>query len=481
MDSTPETRQLEEAPIGRLLLKLSLPAICGALVGATYNIVDRIFVAMRFGTEGLTAVTLAFPIMLIMLAFGMMIGVGSNTLISIRLGEKNRDAAERILGQAIFLFVCLSTFFSMLGLVFLDPLLYAFGASEKVMPMAREFLSIIIAGAIFQALSFGVNSFLRAEGKARIAMVTMLISAFINIVLDWFFLFVLRTGIWGAAVATVIAQACSTLWIIWYYLSGHALLRWRLKYIRFDFRLACSVALIGLPPLVMQSASCLLQGVQNRQLSHYGRIYGEQRGFADGGDIAISIAGILFVVFTMLLLPLLGIGQGLQPIAGYNTGARRFGRVRHALTLALISAFLFASTVYAVTMLFPDMLILPFIKPDAPEKELLIAIGSHAMRLFAALMPAVAVIVISSGYFQAVGHPKLALMLTVIRQVVLLIPILLILPYLLVRFTHFSGLDGIWLAHPISDFGAVCLTAFYLIREYRRLKTLIEGPKQEAA
>ncbi len=481
MDSTAETRQLESAPVGRLLLRHSLPAICGSLVGATYNIVDRIFVGWRFGHDGIAAVTLSFPVMLILLAIGMMIGVGSNTLISIRLGEKNKEEAERILGQAIFLFAVLSLSFTVFGLTFLDPLLRLFGANEKVLPPARSFLAVIIAGAFFQPFSFGVNSFLRGEGKPRIAMITMLISAFVNIILDWFFLFVLRTDIWGAALATVIAQAAAVAWITWYYLSGKALLKWRLRFIRFDRRLAWTVLSIGFPPFVMQGAACVLQGVQNHQLGHYGNAFGTAHGIEDGGNLAISVMGILFTVFMLFLLPLLGIGQGLQPIAGYNTGAKQYYRVKRALSLACLSGLLFSLVLLLIVQAIPGLFISPFIDPQSPMKPMLMQLGAHAIRIFASLLPCVAVLVIVSGYFQAIGHTVLALILTLTRQVFLLIPFLFLLPPMFGHFGWLPGLDGIWFAHPLSDLATFFLALHLLIREYRRLKKLAAADREPPA
>ncbi|MDR3110782.1 MAG: MATE family efflux transporter [Planctomycetaceae bacterium] len=474
MEHTSETRQLEFAPIGRLLFRLSMPAIFASLVGATYNIVDRVFVGWKFGSDGIAAVTLTFPIMIILMAMTMLIGLGSNALVSIKIGEKNKDEAERILGQALFLFMVATMLYMAVTLFFMHPMLRLFGADEVLIPMAEEFLSIIVWGSIFHTISFGVNNFLRGEGKTQIAMWTIFISAILNIFLDWFFLFVLETGIWGLAAATVLAQAVSAVWVVWYYLSGRALLRWRLRYFCLHPKLTITVLKLGLPPFVMQTGSCFLQGIQNHQLSYYGNLYGLANGLEEGagGRIAIAVMGILFSVFTIALFPMIGIGQGLQPIVGYNTGAKKFHRVRKSLTTALISGVAFAFFIQITVLFFPHLYVIPFLNPESPDYAMLLKLGSHAVSIFALLIPCMAVIVISSGYFQAIGHAMLALILTMLRQLFLMIPFFYVLPLFVAWLNVGVPLDGLWISHPLSDLGAFVLVIVLLINEYKRLRKL---------
>ena len=470
MDHNEQTRQLENAPVRVLLWQYSIPAILGMVVNATYNIVDRVFIGQTIGEIGITAATLSFPAMMIFNAFGMLIGLGASTIISIKLGEKKNTEAEKILGQSLFLFVFISALFFALGLMFLEPMLYLFGATAKSLPLAREYLGITLFGILFQTIAFGVNGFIRAEGQPRIAMLSMLIGAISNIFFDWLFLVVFGTGIWGAALATILAQALSSVWILWLYFSGRTLLKIRFRHVGFDGRLVFQIISYGFPPFAMQVMGCILQIVQNHQLKYYGEIYGKMHGLKNGAEISIAIMGILFSVFLLFLMPLLGLGQGMQPIVGYNIGARRLDRVRQTLTLALLAAFLFSTLVFALVMLRPEWFILPFIKSNSPDHTEILLLGLHAVRVFSMMMPGVGVVIITTSYFQSRGKPLLSLFLTLLRQVFLLVPLLLFLPYLFERISGSTGLDGVWYSTPISDFGAIVLAIVLLVGEFKNLK-----------
>ncbi|MGL6193366.1 MAG: MATE family efflux transporter, partial [Thermoguttaceae bacterium] len=255
MDHNEQTHLLANESIGRLLWRYSIPAILGMVVNATYNVVDRIFVGQAINEYALTATTVCFPAMMFIGGVGMMIGIGSATLISIRLGEKQNEQAEKIVGQALLLFFIFSSVLTIVGLVCLEPLLYLFGATELSIGYAVEYLRIILLGLFFQMISFGVNSFIRAEGQPRIAMLTMFIAALLNTFFDWLFLFVFKTGIWGAAFATVLAQFITSFWILWLYLSGRTLIKIRVQNFRIDWKLALHVFHLGFPSFVMQSVA----------------------------------------------------------------------------------------------------------------------------------------------------------------------------------------------------------------------------------
>lgn len=470
MEHNEQTRQLEHDPIGVLLWRFSLPAILGMLVSATYNIVDRIFIGQTIGEIGITAATLSFPAMMIINGLGMMIGVGSSTLISIKLGEKKAEDAEKIIGQAFLLFFIMSLVMGALGLLFLEPMLYLFGATETALPYAKEYLRIIILGIFFQKIAFGVNTFIRAEGRPRFAMLTMVISALLNTFFDWIFMCVLGTGIWGAAFATVLAQAITACWILWLYLSGRTLLKIRFRFIRLDYRLAKHIFILGLPPFTVQTVNSFLQMLQNHQLKIYGADYGLERGLQQGPDISIAVMGIIFSAVMIFIMPLLGIGQGMQPIVGYNIGAKKYARVRKVLSLGLIYAFGFSLICTVVIMIWPEWLIMPFVQADSPNRFEIIALGARAVRIFTVFLPGVAIVITASNYFQSRGQPFRALILTLIRQVLLLVPLLLFLPIWMRNLRGFSGLDGIWFATPIADLGSISLSIFFLIREYKFLK-----------
>ena len=470
MDHTEQTRALENDSIRALLWRFSTPAILGMVVNATYNIVDRIFIGQAIGEIGITAATLSFPAMMIFNAFGMLIGIGASTLISIKLGEKKNEEAEKIIGQSLFLFALVSLLFFVFGMVFLEPMLAMFGATEISMPLAKEYLGVILFGILFQTISFGVNSFIRAEGQPRVAMLSMLIGAVSNTFLAWLFMIVFRTGIWGAAFATILAQALSSVWILWLYFSGRTLLKIRWRQIRFHYGLAFQIFSFGFPPFVMQMMGCVLQILQNHQLKHYGEIYGQLHGLQNGAEVSIAIMGILFSVFMLFLMPLLGIGQGMQPIVGYNIGALRHDRVARTLALALGSSCVFSFSCFLLVVLRPEWLIIPFFKSDSPEYAEIIKLGAHAVRVFSAMMPGVALVIITTSYFQSRGKPFRSLLLTLVRQVFLLVPLLLFLPYIFEKVPgSLTGLDGVWYSNPISDFGAIILAILFLVIEFKHL------------
>ncbi|MCL2305456.1 MAG: MATE family efflux transporter [Planctomycetaceae bacterium] len=474
MDHSEQTRRLENAPIRVLLWQYSIPAILGMVVNATYNIVGRIFIGQTIGEIGITAATLSFPAVMIFNAFGMLIGIGTSTIISIKLGEKKNGEAEQIIGQSLFLFALISLLFAVIGTLFLEPMLYLFGATAVSLPLAKEYLGLVLFGILFQTISFGVNSFIRAEGQPRVAMYSMLIGALSNIFFDWLFLVVLGTGIWGAALAMILAQALSSVWVLWLYFSGRTLLKIRFRYIRFDYRRIFQIASYGFPPFAMQIMGCVLQILQNHQLKYYGEIYGKIHGLENGAEISIAIMGILFSVFMLFLMPLLGLGQGMQPIVGYNIGNRRFDRVRQTLSFALLVGFLFSTLTFILVMLRPEWLILPFIKSNVPNRAEILSLGTHAVRVFSIMLPGVGLAIITISYFQSCGKPLLSLFLSMLRQVLLLVPLLLFLPYVFERIPGATGLDGIWYSTPISDLGAIILAVLLLIFEFKRLASGIE-------
>ena len=462
MSREDHARQLGELPIGRLLLKFSFPAVLGMLVNASYGIVDGIFVAYVFGSSGLAAVALSVPIMMISLSIGMMIGIGTNTFISIRIGQNRIDEAERLLGTALCLFLISAVVMTTLGLIYIEPLLRFFGADETTLPLAKTFLRVIICGTAFMQVSFGVNSFLRGEGRVHIAMVTLIISAIVNAVFSAFFLFVLKTGIYGPACATVIAQATSSIWIAWYYLSGRSLLRWRLRYIRFDFPRVRQICLMGLAPCMMNLANSVLLALANNQINKYGT------GTWSGVD-GLAVMRICQSLFLLVFSIILGISQGAQPILGYNTGAQRYDRVAKTLLITLVGVFGLCLVYTSIIQLFPHAVIYPFMINN-PE---LAPLGEHACRIFMMMFPGVGVVVIISNYFQATGRGVTSLAITLARQVVVLIPFYYFLP-------QYWGLDGIWYATPFSDGFAVLICLVLLGFEYKRLTQRIARQRLNA-
>ncbi len=440
------SEQLGKDKITDLLLRFSIPAVIGMLVNALYNIVDRIFIGNGVGSLGIAGITIGFPLMLILMGFGMLVAIGAASLISIKLGEKKKDEAELTMGNGIILLIGTSVVLSILGLAFLDPLLRLFGASQAVLPYARDYMQIILMGTVFMSIGFGMNNFIRAEGNPRIAMLTMLIGAVLNLILDPIFIFVFNWGMRGAALATILSQLASAAWVLYYFLGGKSLLKIHLKNFALQYSIVGKVLAIGAAPFALQMASSLFGVVMNNSLRFY------------GGDIAISGMGIIHSLIMLVLMPVLGLSQGVQPIIGYNYGAEKFDRVKEALKLAIITATAVVSIGFIIIQVFPYQLVSMFNRED----PMLIEFSAHALRVFLIFLPIIGFQVIGSNYFQAVGKPKQAMFLSLSRQVLLLIPLVLILPL-------FFGLNGVLAAGPVSDLVASALTAVWILREVRNL------------
>ena len=445
------SKQLGEESIGKLLMKFSIPAIVGMLVNALYNVVDRIFIGHIGGGVGklaLTGVTVTFPISTIIMAFGMLVGIGTAALISIKLGQRKKEEAEHILGNAFTLIIITSLMVTALGLIFLEPMLLKFGASKATLPYAKEYITIILIGVVFQNIGFGLNNTIRSEGNPRVAMFTMLIGGILNTILDPIFIFVFHMGTRGAAIATVISQAANTIWVLSYFFSGNSVLKIRSKNLKLDRKVVKSIFAIGMSPFSMQLAASIVTIISNRSLVKY------------GGDLALGAMGVVMSIAMMVLMPIFGINQGSQPIIGYNYGAQKYDRVKHALKSAILAATAITTTGFIIIQLFPRQLISVFNKD--PE---LIAIGVHGIRVYLFMLPIVGFQIVSSNYFQAIGKAKISIFLGLSRQVIILIPLLFILP-------RFFGLNGVWISGPSSDAIASIITAIFLFIEIRHLNKL---------
>ena len=450
-----KTNEMETKSIPKLLLKFSIPAIIGLLVNALYNIVDSIFVGRGVGDLALAGVTVTLPIITIFMAFIMLIGMGATSLISIRLGEKKAEEAETIVANSLVLFLILGVTLTIAGLIFLEPLLIFFGASEDVLPYAMDYLRIILLGSTFLAIGTGMNNFIRAEGNPRIAMNTMLIGTITNIILDYFFIFPLNMGIKGAALATILAYFVTSSWVIYHFISRRSRVQIRKKNFKLDWKIVQSIAIIGFPSFVLQIAGSIQQTIFNRSLALY------------GGDLSLAVIGIIMSITTFLIMPAMGINQGAQPIIGYNYGAKRYDRVRDVLKLSLLAATGIVTLGFIVSKIWPQQLIGLF-----NQNAELIELGVHAMTISFMFIPLIGVQMISSGYFQAVGKPRQATILGLSRQVFIFIPILLVLP-------RKFGLEGIWWSAPLSDIGAFILTGVWLWFEIRALDKAHEKHSQE--
>jgi putative MATE family efflux protein len=435
---------LRTESIGKLLFRFSLPAIVGMMVNALYNVVDRMYIGW-IGPLAMTGIGLSLPLMVLIMGFAMLVGIGAGSRISIRLGQNRKEDAEKILGNAFTLLFLIMSTVMIIGLTFKTDLLYLFGASEATIGYSSDYLTIILYGAIFQGIGFGLTGVMRSEGNPKKAMYTTLIAALTNIVLDPILIFSFGLGIKGAAIATIFSQFISMMLVFHHFTIGKSNLKLHKKNLKLDMTIIISILSIGLSPFLMQVAASLVSVVTNNALK------------ATGGDMAIGAMTVINAIVLFFMMPIFGINQGTQPIIGYNYGAKAYGRVKQALKLAIIAG----TTISTFGFIMTQFLTVPLIKIFNSDPELL-AIATKGMRIFLIMLPVIGFQIISANYFQAVGKAPKAIFLSMLRQVIVLIPLLLILP-------KFFGLTGVWYAGPIADLTASLMTAFFLFKEMRHL------------
>ena len=436
-------KMLGEEKIGRLLLNLSLPATIGMLVQAMYNFVDTIFVGKGVGSMGIAGISISLPVQIFVMAFAQMFGIGGASVISRSLGERDHKKARRAAGNVMVFSVAFGLVMTLLGQFFLDQLLIMLGASEAIIPYAREYLGIILLGSAFFSFGMAMNHVVRAEGKPKIAMAAMLISAILNIILDPIFIFSLNLGIWGAALATVLSQAATSIYVLFYFLSGKSLLRISLRSLIPEWRIMRETVSVGLSAFSRQVAGSLLAVVLNNSLVFY------------GGDIAVAVYGVINRLLMVFIMPMFGVNQGFLPIVGYNYGARKMRRARESVKLASAVTTMIALFSSIVMFLFARQLISIF----TDETEL-IESTIYALRIVILATPTIGVQVIASGMFQALGKALPALFLSLLRQIIILIPLILVIP-------RFLGINGIWISFPLADLIAFAISLVFYLRELK--------------
>lgn len=441
------SNELGTEKVGALLLKFSIPAIIGMLVNALYSVVDRIFIGRGVADPlALSGVAITFPITNVIMAFGMLVGIGGAAVVSIKLGQHKNEDAEKIIGNAFVLVVIFSILVSVIGLIFLEPILRLLGASAATMPYAKQFGFIILLGVILQNAGFGMNPFIRSEGNAVMAMVTMLIGAILNFILNPIFIFGLHMGVVGSALATIISQAVCSIWVLSYFLRGKSLLKLKRKNMKLQKKIVKEILAIGMSPFAMQMAAGLITVTFNKSLARY------------GGDLAIGAFSLINSIAMLIMMPVFGINQGAQPIIGYNYGAKSYKRVKLALKYAAIAATIITVAGFALVQIFSVEIISVFNNSD---KEL-INLGSRGIKIFLIMLPFIGSQVVFTNYFQAVGKAKVSMFLSLLRQVIVLFPLILIIP-------QFFKLDGIWMAGPASDFISFIITTFMIVAELKRM------------
>ena len=434
--------------VGKLLLKYSVPAIIGMLVNALYNVVDRIFIGNipGVGPLAITGVGVTMPIMSITLAFAMLIGIGCTTNISIKLGQGKKEDAQKIIGNGITLSIIISLILSIIGIVFGNQILHLFGASDQTLYYAKSYIYIILAGTVFNTLGFTLNNTIRGDGNPKLAATIMVVGCITNVILDAVLIFVFNLGIQGAAIATVISQIVTALWGLMYYVKGKSNLTFEKSSLKLDKSLVKSIIAIGIAPFSMQIATSLVQVISNNALKMY------------GGDLAIGAMATISSISMIFLMPIFGLNQGSQPIIGFNYGAKQYDRANKAFKISALISIVILTAGWVLVQLSPETVIGMFNKDPK-----LMDISVNGIRIYLFMIPIIGISITGSNYIQSVGKAKIATVLSLLRQVILLIPMILILP-------NFFGLNGVWYASPISDFLSTAITAYILYRELKSYK-----------
>lgn len=458
MQQDNRTKELGTRPIGELLVKYAIPAVVAMTASSLYNIVDRIFIGHipDVGTLSLGGLAVTFPIMNMSAAFGAMVGVGSSTMISIKLGQKDYQTAERVLGNLVSLNVIIGIVVGVLGLIFIDPLLLFFGASENTIMYARDYMEIILYGNVVTHLFLGLNAALRSTGHPHVAMSATIATVIINAILDPLFIFTLGMGIKGAAIATILAQIFSLIYVITILSNKKDLIHLHSGIYGLKKRIVKNIISIGMSPFCMQLCACLVVIFINKGLAKH------------GGDLAIAAYGIVNGITFLFVMVVLGICQGMQPIAGFNFGAQQPGRVTEVLKKAIILATVTMTLSFILCEFFPQYPVMLFTS-DPQLAELAIT----GMRIIVIMSPIVGFQIVVGNFFQSIGMAKKSIFLSVSRQLVFLVPFLLIFPEL-------WGTNGVWISITTAD-GIATITSALMLWHFYRNKASIRAPRTRMA
>lgn len=443
--------ELGTEPIGKLLKNYAVPAIIAMTASSLYNIVDSIFIGHGVGPLAIAGLAVTFPLMNLSAAFGTLVGVGATTMISVLLGQKNYEVANKVLGNVVVLNMIIGLVFMSAALAFLDPILYFFGASENTIGYAREYMQVILYGNVVTHLYLGLNNLLRASGNPKMAMLLTIMTVILNAVLAPIFIFWMGMGIRGAALATVIAQLAALVIIIRYFSNQDRLLHFRKGIFRMDVRIARDSLSIGLAPFLMNSAACLVTLFINQQLKSY------------SGDLAIGAYGIVNRISFLFIMINMGLNQGMQPIAGYNYGARKYSRVKEVYGKTVKYATVVALIGFIVSIAVPHAAVSVFTSDDE-----LIELAAKGLVLINLMLPLVGFQMVTSNLFQCLGMINKSIILSMSRQLLFLLPLLYIMPM-------FLGAKGVWISFPIADFLASLVTFIMLLGLMKKLRKLNDG------
>ncbi len=446
MDNKKATLELGTEPVGKLLARYALPAIIAMTAASLYNIIDRVFIGQVVGPLAISGLAITFPFMNLAAAFGAAVGVGASTTISVRLGQRDYDAAENILGNTITLNLIIGIGFGLFSLIFLDPILRFFGASDDTLPYAHDFMTIILAGNVISHMYFGMNAVLRAASKPKMAMVATLFTVVMNVVLDAVFILWWHWGIKGAALATMISQLLALCWQMSIFANQKELLHLKRGIYKLRAELVQNIISIGISPFLMNACACIIVIFMNNQLVRY------------GGDMAVGAYGIANSISMVFVLFSMGLNQGMQPIAGYNYGSQQFDRLMSVVKLAIISATVMMTSGWLVAMFAPYYCARMF--TTDPE---LIRQAIDAIQVMMLMFPIIGGQMVITNFFQCIGKVKISIFLSLSRQLLFLLPLLAVLP-------HFYNIEGVWASLPMSDLAAAIVTAYIMVAYMKKMK-----------
>ncbi len=448
-DNKRATLELGTKPVGQLLLQYALPAIIAMTASSLYNMIDSIFIGQGVGALAISGLAITFPFMNISAAFGAAIGVGASTCLSVRLGQRDYETSQHILGNTLILNLLIGIGFAAVALLFLDPILYFFGATENTIGYAREYMVVILLGNVITHEYFGLNAVLRAASKPRMAMYTTIFTVVLNTALDPIFIYVFDMGIRGAAIATIISQLLALCWQLKVFSNRNELLHLERKGLRLNGNIVKNIIAIGISPFAMNACACLIVIFINTALVRH------------GGDLAVGAYGIANRIGFLFFMIVMGINQGMQPIAGYNYGAEQYGRMMQVLKLSIISGI----GVMTLGWLVSELLPYPCVSLFTHHEELK-SIAVHGLRINAMVFPLIGFQAVVTNFFQSIGKAKVSIFLSLSRQLIFLLPMLIILPPLL-------GVDGVWWSLPASDTLSFITTWIIMARYMRKFKTNI--------
>lgn len=446
---------LAEKPVGSLLMQYAIPAIVAMAASSVYNIIDGIFIGQGVGAEAIMGLALTGPLMSLTAAFGAMVGVGAATLMSVKLGQKDYGTAQKILGNVVIMNLTLGIVLGMLLLVFINPILRFFGASDVTLPYARNFMSIILVGNVVTHMYLGLNALLRSTNRPQKAMCATIGTVVLNCILAPIFIFVLGWGIRGAAVATIMAQMIMLMWQLRLFSNKDELIHLSRSIIKLDVKIVKESLLVGLPQFLINLCACLVAAMMTRSLTTY------------GGDMAVGAFGICNRFILFIVMVVIGLNQGMQPIAGYNFGARRYDRVLGVLNKALIFGSVITLTGFVIGVFFPT----PFVSVFAKDSPQLIKMSAHALSCMVMMFPIVGIQIVSTAFFQSIGYAPKSIFLSLTRQLIFLVPAIFILPHL-----YAAPLEGLWHAAPVADGLASVLAITLLVLQVKKFKKQMQAP-----